>query len=61
MLILTRKTSEKITIGEGITIMVVEIRGKVVRLGIEAPGMEVHRQEVYDAIHNAETREEPTL
>jgi carbon storage regulator len=37
MLILTRKVGEKILIGENIHIMVVNIRGKQVRLGIEAP------------------------
>ena len=35
--ILTRKVNEAILIGENIRIMVVEIRGKQVRLGIEAP------------------------
>ena len=37
MLILTRKVGETILIGENIRIMVVQIRGKQVRLGIEAP------------------------
>ena len=37
MLILTLKENEKILIGDTITIMVVEIRGKQIRLGIEAP------------------------
>jgi carbon storage regulator len=37
MLILTRKKDETILIGENISIKVVEIRGKQVRLGIEAP------------------------
>ena len=35
----------------GITLMVIEIRGDKVRLGIEAPrDVTVHREEVYDAI-----------
>ena len=51
MLVLSRKVDEKIVIGDSITLMVVEIRGDKVRLGIEAPrGVTVHRQEVYDAI-----------
>jgi carbon storage regulator len=51
MLVLSRKKDEKIMIGDNITIMVVEIRGDKVRLGIEAPKeVTVHRQEVYDAI-----------
>lgn len=55
-LVLSRKKNESIKINHDITIVVVEIRGDKVRLGIEAPkGVAVHRQEVYDAIerHNA--------
>jgi carbon storage regulator len=37
MLVLTRKYQEKIRIGDGITITVLRIKGKAVRLGIEAP------------------------
>jgi carbon storage regulator len=37
MLILNLKENEKIFIGEKITVMVVEIRGNQIRLGIEAP------------------------
>ncbi len=37
MLVLTRKTGEAISIGDGIKIMVVEIRGGHVKLGIDAP------------------------
>jgi carbon storage regulator len=37
MLILTLKEAEKILIGDKIVVMVVEIRGKQIRLGIEAP------------------------
>ncbi len=37
MLVLTRKALEKIQIGPDITVTVVEVRGKYVRLGIEAP------------------------
>ena len=51
MLVLSRKKDEKIIIGDSITVMVIEIRGDKVRLGIEAPKeITVHRQEVYDAI-----------
>ena len=51
MLVLSRKKDEKIIIGDNITLMVIEIRGDKVRLGIEAPkDVSVHRQEVYDAI-----------
>ena len=37
MLVLTRKALEKIQIGRDVTVTVVEIRGRYVRLGIEAP------------------------
>ena len=37
MLVLTRKQSEKIRIGDNITITVIRMKGKSVRLGIEAP------------------------
>jgi len=37
MLVLTRKQNEKIRIGENITITVIRMKGKGVRLGIEAP------------------------
>jgi len=51
MLVLSRKKDEKIVIGDNITLMVIEIRGDKVRLGIDAPrDVSVHREEVYDAI-----------
>lgn len=51
MLVLSRKKDEKIIIGENITLMVIEIRGDKVRLGIDAPKeVSVHREEVYNAI-----------
>ena len=51
MLVLTRKRDERIMIGDQISLMVVDIRGDKVRLGIEAPAeVAVHRSEVYDAI-----------
>jgi carbon storage regulator CsrA len=37
MLVLSRKPGEKVVIGNGITLTVVEIRGDQVRLGIDAP------------------------
>ena len=51
MLVLSRKKNESIVIDDRIKIVVVEIRGDKVRLGVEAPKeVPVHRQEVYDAI-----------
>jgi carbon storage regulator len=55
MLVLSRKKNESIVINNDITIVVVEIRGDKVRLGVEAPKeVPVHRREVYDAIKRNE-------
>lgn len=55
MLVLSRKKNESIVINNDITIVVVEIRGDKVRLGVEAPKeVPVHRREVYDAIKRSE-------
>lgn len=55
MLVLSRKKNESIVINDDITIVVVEIRGDKVRLGVEAPKeIPVHRREVYDAIRRNE-------
>ena len=51
MLVLSRKKDESIVINNDITIVVVEIRGDKVRLGVEAPKeVPVHRREVFEAI-----------
>ncbi len=51
MLVLTRKTNESIMIGDSIEVVVVEVHGEQVRLGIKAPReVTVHRREVYEAI-----------
>ena len=56
MLILTRKLGESITIGDDIKVSVLGIRGRQVRLGIEAPmKVVVHREEIYVKIQ-AENR-----
>ena len=54
MLVLSRKKNESIVINDDITIVVVEIRGDKVRLGVEAPKeVPVHRREVFDAIQRS--------
>ncbi|ALM10477.1 MAG: carbon storage regulator CsrA [Candidatus Peribacter riflensis] len=63
VLVLSRKKNESIVINDDITIVVVEIRGDKVRLGVEAPKeVPVHRREVFDAIrrNEAATEEKPT-
>lgn len=37
MLVLTRKSQEKIQIGENITITILRVKGQAVRVGIDAP------------------------
>ena len=59
MLVLSRKKNESIIIRDDIVVMVVEVRGDKVRLGIEAPkDVPVHRREVYEAIKKAERTEQ---
>ncbi len=53
LLILTRKSGEGLVIGDGIRITVVEIRGKQIRLGIEAPSdVVILREEVYERVRD---------
>jgi len=55
MLVLSRKKDESIVINNDNTIVVVEIRGDKVRLGVEAPKeVPVHRREVFEAIARGE-------
>ena len=56
MLVLTRKLGESIAIDDNIKIVVVQIKGKQVRLGIKAPKeTKIHREEVYQAIQEQNT------
>lgn len=51
MLILTRKIGEGVTIGDEVRVVVLELRGKQVRLGIEAPaGVVVLRDEIFQRL-----------
>lgn len=48
MLILTRRKGETLMIGDNIDVTVLDIRGRQVRLGINAPkDVSVHREEIY--------------
>ncbi|NPA94159.1 MAG: carbon storage regulator CsrA [Thermodesulfobacteria bacterium] len=51
MLVFTRKSGQKIRIGDDIEITVLEIRKGSVKIGIKAPkGLMIHREEVYQKI-----------
>lgn len=53
MLVLTRKVGEGIAIGDDVKIVVMQIKGKQVRLGIKAsPSTAVHREEIYQKIQD---------
>ena len=51
MLVLTRRLGESITIGDNVKIIIVEIDGNQVKLGIEAPReIEIYREELFEKI-----------
>lgn len=53
MLVLTRKVHQSIVIGDEVEVVVLEVRGEQVRLGIRAPKhVAVHRKEIYEQIHD---------
>ncbi|MFZ3114967.1 MAG: carbon storage regulator CsrA [Syntrophales bacterium] len=57
MLILTRKLGESIAIGDDIKITFLEIKGKQIKMGIDAPSsIAVHRGELYQLIQEQNLR-----
>ena len=49
MLVLTRKSGQSVIINDEIKIMVVQVKGKQVRIGIEAPASsKIFREEIYN-------------
>lgn len=51
MLVLARRLNESIMIGDDIEVVVIDIKGDQVKLGIRAPKrVSVHRKEIYDEI-----------
>ena len=57
MLVLSRKLNESVVIGSGaaaVKVVIVEVRGHVVRLGIDGPReIPVHRSEILEKIQAA--------
>lgn len=51
MLVLARRLNESIMIGDDIEIVVIDIKGDQIKLGIRAPKkIAVHRKEIYNEI-----------
>jgi len=51
MLVLARRLNESIMIGDDIEVVIIDIKGDQVKLGIRAPKrVTVHRKEIYDEI-----------
>jgi carbon storage regulator len=61
VLVLTRKVGEGIAIGDDVKIIVMQIKGKQVRLGIKAsPKTVVHREEIYQKIQEENVKASQT-
>jgi len=51
LLVLTRKPGEALMLSDEVKVTVLEVKGKQVRLGIDAPPeVPVHREEIYERI-----------
>ena len=54
MLVLSRKTGQKLIINDNIEVVIIETRGEFVRLGINAPrSVSIYREEIYAEIKKA--------
>ena len=59
MLVLSRQRDESIMIGDDVEVIIVDVRGDKVRLGITAPkNIPVHRREIYDAIQREKNEQQ---
>jgi len=54
MLVLTRKTGQKLIINDNIEVIILESRGDAVKIGIKAPrNVSIYREEIYEEIKKA--------
>ena len=57
MLVLTRNINQSIVINNDVRVTILDVKGKQVKLGIEAPrSIDVHREEIYLKIQAGEDR-----
>ena len=57
MLALTRNINQSIVINNDVRVTILDVKGKQVKLGIEAPrSIDVHREEIYLKIQAGEDR-----
>lgn len=62
MLVLSRKKGESLMIGGHTEVVILEVEGDLVKVGICAPReIEVHRKEVYDQIKSANEAAQSTV
>lgn len=53
MLMLTRRFDEAITIDDNVSVIMLEMKGSQIRLGLDAPvDVGIHHQEIYNKIHS---------
>jgi carbon storage regulator len=58
MLILTRRVGETLMVGDEITVVVLDVKGTQVRLGINAPrDVDVHREEIYERVQREKAQQ----
>ncbi|MCZ4499408.1 MAG: csrA [Marmoricola sp.] len=54
MLVLSRKVGESVVIGDNVTVTILEVRGDIVRVGIDAPrSVAVHRAELLEQLETS--------
>ena len=61
MLILSRRVGEAVMIGTDVTIVIVDIKGRQVRVGIKAPhSIEIYRDEIFPGARGSQDRDDKT-